>query len=96
MLYPRQVRLRSFGHSDVGRRREINEDAFVERAEIGIWAVADGLGGHRDGEVASRMVCDALAELVWRGADAANVVDPDGNVRGRVSVSDIIAAGYPG
>jgi serine/threonine protein phosphatase PrpC len=28
-----------------------------------MWAVADGLGGHRDGEVASRMVCDTLAEL---------------------------------
>jgi serine/threonine protein phosphatase PrpC len=44
--------------------REINEDAFVERPEIGLWAVADGLGGHRDGEIASRMVCDALADFM--------------------------------
>ena len=54
---------RSVAASDVGLAREINEDAFVERSEIGIWAVADGLGGHRDGEVASRMVCDAISEL---------------------------------
>ena len=55
---------RSAAASDVGVSRETNEDAFVERPEIGLWAVADGLGGHRDGEVASQMVCDALAELV--------------------------------
>jgi type VI secretion system protein ImpM len=49
--------------TDVGLVRQINEDALVERPEVGIWAVADGLGGHSDGEVASRMVCDALADF---------------------------------
>ncbi len=58
---------RSAGATDVGRARENNEDAFVERPEYGVWAVADGMGGHSHGEVASRMVCDALVDLRFDG-----------------------------
>ncbi len=49
--------------SDVGKVRKVNQDAFIERTEVGIWAVADGVGGHSHGEVASRMVCDAVADV---------------------------------
>jgi type VI secretion system protein ImpM len=54
--------LRSAGGSDCGTR-PYNQDAWLERSEIGLWAVADGLGGLSAGEVASRMVCDVLASL---------------------------------
>lgn len=46
-----------------GLVRSNNQDAFVPRTADGIWAVADGMGGHRDGDVASRMVCAAIEAM---------------------------------
>ena len=61
------IRFRSAGASDVGRVRRVNQDSMLERPDVGVWAVADGLGGHHSGEVASQMICDALADFVAPG-----------------------------
>ncbi|WP_203073908.1 PP2C family protein-serine/threonine phosphatase [Falsiroseomonas ponticola] len=46
-----------------GTVRPRNEDAFVDRGDIGLWAVADGAGGHGAGDVASAAVAEALRDL---------------------------------
>ena len=47
----------------VGLRRKVNEDSMLVRTDRGLWAVADGMGGHDKGDVASAMVTDALLHL---------------------------------
>ena len=58
----------SAGITDVGRLRASNQDAFVEFSERGLWAVADGMGGYRDGDIASRMVCEGLQGMSGEGS----------------------------
>jgi len=52
----------SGARTDVGLRREVNEDSIVVGPPV--WAVADGMGGHAAGDVASRIVADALSGLI--------------------------------
>ena len=47
----------------VGLRRKVNEDSLAIRTERGLWAVADGMGGHDAGDVASAKVVEALLDL---------------------------------
>ena len=55
--------LRSWHATHPGAKRKYNEDAWVDRPDIGLWAVADGAGGHQAGEVASGMIATALDGL---------------------------------
>jgi type VI secretion system protein ImpM len=59
----RRLGWRSSARSTTGKVRKINEDAYLERSEVGLWAVADGMGGHSSGDVASKTVVEALADL---------------------------------
>lgn len=48
------------GASDIGRRRKVNEDSFIVVPELGLYAVADGMGGHSAGEVASKRAVESV------------------------------------
>lgn len=58
---------RSVALTDVGRHRRVNEDAYFRDDEIHLYIVADGMGGHAAGEVASSEAVDAIHGMVRRG-----------------------------
>jgi serine/threonine protein phosphatase Stp1 len=57
------VRFRSSAATDPGPRRSHNEDTYVDRPDAGLWAVADGAGGHESGEVAAGLLRYALQTI---------------------------------
>ena len=59
------------GATDVGLVRRRNEDAWLARGDIGLWAVADGMGGHETGDLASGTICSALGALSTPTGSAA-------------------------
>lgn len=66
-------RFHSSAVTHAGARRAHNEDACVDRLDLGLWAVADGAGGHAAGEVASGMIAAAL-EAIPSGLSAAEML----------------------
>lgn len=61
--------------TDTGLRRKENEDSYRVDEELGLWIVADGLGGHSNGEIASAIACDVISEDVQRGASLQSAIE---------------------
>jgi protein phosphatase len=59
-----KLKLLSVARTDVGRKRQINEDSFFRDDARGFYVVADGVGGHNKGEIASREAVDSLSSWV--------------------------------
>jgi PPM family protein phosphatase len=68
--------LRYHGETDIGRRRALNEDAIF--AGDALFIVCDGMGGHKAGEVASKIATDAIAAFVQRSDEDPEITWPYG------------------
>jgi protein phosphatase len=70
--------LEAYGQTDVGRRRKLNEDAFLVAPEVDLYVVCDGMGGHNAGEVASRMAIESLQSFIEKSAKEKEITWPYG------------------
>jgi protein phosphatase len=74
---PPPLRRTGTGLSDLGRKRQTNEDAFFLDDMLGLYVVADGMGGHAAGEVASQEAVETVYGMVKRGiANLHELEDP--------------------
>jgi PPM family protein phosphatase len=80
-----EITLTSYGQTDVGLRRQKNEDSYLIDEQIGLYVVADGMGGHKGGDMASSMAVRIMRDTV------AHHISKGGQ---RFSPRDVITDGY--
>ncbi len=69
--------IESWGSTDVGMTRRLNEDVFLVDENLGVYLVADGMGGHAAGEVASRLAADEIIRNLSEHVTVENKTWPE-------------------
>lgn len=87
------MRIRYAGNTHVGMKRELNEDNLYLLPEHNIYIVADGMGGHANGEVASQMAVETLAQFYRDTAEDEDITWPFKMDKGRNYQENRIATG---
>jgi protein phosphatase len=88
------VKLAAAGRTDVGRRRPHNEDSIEVSEELALFAIADGMGGHAAGEVASRMAVETLREFVVHAARDRDFTWPFGIDENRTHAENVLITAF--
>lgn len=86
-----KLKFKAHAISDVGQRKN-NEDAWLISDKTGLFIVADGMGGHDKGEVASRFTADNLRKIILslKGSGTRGTLDHDDPVIGGVDADDLV------
>ncbi|MFV2071267.1 MAG: Stp1/IreP family PP2C-type Ser/Thr phosphatase [Thermoanaerobaculales bacterium] len=72
-----RIEIEAWGTTDVGMKRRLNEDVFLIDDTLGLYLVADGMGGHAAGEVASRMASDEIVRTFQNRAAMTDETWPE-------------------
>jgi protein phosphatase len=87
------IRVSSAGETNVGRKRSHNEDNLLVFPERRLFVVADGMGGHACGEVASQIVVETMRDYFARAYDDTDATWPGREERGRTTAENMLNAG---
>lgn len=90
------MKLRSWGVSDIGRRRAHNEDYFLIDEGLSLFIVADGMGGLDRGDIASRVACERVREHVIKGQPIVDAFRNEQSLQAREKVLAMLEAAVHG